>query len=183
MRVIRSKRIGLRFDEQIYQHRPLFITSDKFWDGGIRTDSALKDKAEFYSMAEKMSGIVKEIILSLNEEPIIGKPFCEYGEAYEQWSDLNSYELFREVSDRIKENKCYKLSLPEDNDIIDLIVESNFKYFTRLSLYLPVSNIIIRPSCHTEVLVYSQNNKEIMDTLQRAVEKHSDKEHKIRVAE
>lgn len=182
MQIIKSKRVGSRFDERIYQRSPFFITSDKYWDGGIRTDSTLNDKAEFYSVAEKMSSIIKEIIFLLNEEPIIGKPFCEYGKAYEQWSGLDRYELFREVSERIIENKCYKLSLPEDNDIVDLIVESNFRYFTHLSLYLPVSNIIIQPSCHTEVLVYSQNDKELMATLQGVAEKHSDQAHKIRIA-
>ncbi len=181
MQVIKAKQAVILFDEQLYQTSPLFITSDEYWDGGISADSTLKEKVKFYSLAERMSNIVKEIVLSLGETPIIGKPFCEFGKVYEHWSNLGDYELFREISRTIKETKCYRLSFPEDNNIIDLIIESNFRYFTNVSLYLPLANIIIRPSCHTEVLVYSRNSKEILPTLQAVVDKWSDMQHCISV--
>ena len=158
MDVIKDKEKSIEFDEQIYQISPMYITSDKYWDGGIRTNSTLKDKAEFYAIATKMSDIIKDIIHKLNEDIFVGKRFCEYGEIYARWSDLKGYELFREICEIIRKNKIYKLTLPEDNDIIDMIVESNFRYFTYISLYLPTSKIIIQPSCHTEILVYSMCN-------------------------
>lgn len=181
MDVIKDKGKVIRFDEQIYQTSPLYITCDKYWDGGIRTDSTLKVKAEFYTLATRMSDIIKEIIQVFNEEVIVGKPFCEYEEIYARWSHLKSYELFREISETIRKNKIYKLTLPEDSDIIDLIVESNFRYFTYISLYLPASKIIIQPTCHTEILVYSMCNDLIFDAIEEAVKTHSDKVIEIKV--
>lgn len=183
MKILKSKRVGARFDGRIYQYKPVFITSDKFWDGGIRTDSALKEKSEFYAIAHKMSHIIQQVVLELDEDPLVGAPFCEGDEIYAHWSDLESYELFRKISETIQWNKCYTLSLPEDSDVIDLIVESNFRYFTYVSLYLPVSNIIIQPSCHTEILVYSENSKETLAILQNVLEKHSCSLQEIRIAE
>ena len=66
-------------------------------------------------------------------------------------------ENFRIVSKIFKKNQCYKLSLTDDSKIIDLIIESNFKYYTYFSFFLPNSNIIIQPTCHTELIVYSEN--------------------------
>lgn len=181
MQLVKDKEILRRFDAQLYETSPLFITSDMFWDGGIRTDSSLREKAEFYALAEKMSAVVQDFILLQKEDVFMGQPFCEDGKLYAHWSDLKQQTLFREISAIIKKNKCYQLSLPEDKNVVDLIVESNFRYFTYVSLYLPASNIILQPTCHTEIVVYSQHNQEIKKTLQGIVEKYSTAAQEIRV--
>lgn len=180
MQIIKDKDIRPQFVEGLYQNEPLYITSETYWDGGIQTDSPLTEKAAFYLMAEKMSAIIKQIIRTYGGEALIGRSFCENGEIYAEWSDLKHYELFREISGAIRKNKCYAISLPEDDPIIDLIVESNFRYFSYVSLYLPQANVILQPTCHTEVLVYSEN-EDILKTLEEAAKTHSNTTCEIHV--
>ena len=173
MQVLKDKHIWMQFNKKLYQNEPLYITSEKYWDGGIQTDSPLTEKAAFYLTAERMSAAVKQIVRMYGGEALIGRSFCEHGEVYAKWSDLKCYELFREISGIIKKNKYYMILLPEDEHIIDLIVESNFRYFSYISLYLPKANFILQPTCHTEVLVYSES-KDVIETLKEAVKTHSD---------
>ena len=180
MEIIKDKNINLQFIKELYQMEPLYITSEVFWEGGIQTDAPLSEKAAFYLLTEKMSAIIKQIVRTYGGEARIGQSFCEHGCVYAKWTDLKNHELFRKLTSVIKKNKCYTISLPEDDSVIDLIVESNFRYFSYISLYLPKVNIILQPTCHTEVLVYSKE-KDIIETLERVAQKYSKKSYVIGV--
>ena len=169
----------LKFNKNIYLKSPIYITSDAFWDGGIRADSSLREKAEFYYLAEKMSRIIKNMIVASNENVFIGKALCENEQLYAHWSDLEAFELFREVSQLFKPRQYYEISLPKDSGVIDLIVESNFRYFTHIALYLPKSNVIVLPTCHTEVIVYSTYPDKMIGLLNDIVAECSDEKYKI----
>jgi len=163
------------FDEKIYKiPNPLFITSEKFWDGGISSENSMNDKAEFYALAVKMSECVKKLIFSLDEKIYVGEHYCENKKLYAHWRDLKKIELFRTVSEKIKKKKCYEISLPEDENIIDMIIESNFRYLTHVSLYLPKNNIVIQPTCHTEIIIYTFNNEKVADILAPIVSDYED---------
>ena len=179
MEKIKEKEAIRYFDETLYDISILYITSDRFWDGGIHLDSSLKEKVAFYTMTEKMSAILKSILSVLDEPVYIGKPLCEYGDIYAPFSGLKKFETFRTIHKTIGNRKCYALSLPEDDEIIDLIVESNFRYFSFISFFLPQSNIIFRPSCHTEILVYTENKQKVLPILESAVEQFSDESQRI----
>lgn len=172
--------VGL-FDKKLYQSQPLYISSPNYWDGGIQPNSPLVEKAAFYTVAHRMSTIIKEIVLELQESVLIGMGLCEHRQMYAHWSDLESHALFRTVTSVIRKNRYYCLSLPEDGDVVDLIVESNFRYFTHISLFLPKSNIIIQPTCHTEVLVYTTGDKKVMEVLEQIVQKNSSDDCKISI--
>ena len=173
MQVIKDKRLFSQFNQDIYQIQPKYIICDQFWDGGIKTNTPLSEKANFYSVAEMMSQIVKELILTLGEKPLVGQPFCEYERMYAEWFDLENYEIYREIAQTFKTNKCYQLVLPGDNDTIDLIIESNFRYFSYITLYLPKSKIILQPSCHTEILVYAENDEPFLGALEAIISKYN----------
>ena len=173
MQIIKDKRLFSSFKQELYQTKPLLITCDQFWDGGIKTDSSLSEKASFYTIAEMMSQILKEFIQALGEKPLIGQAFCEYERMFADWSDMESYEIYRDISQTFKRNRCYQLTLPEDNDTIDLIIEANFRYFSYISLYLPNSQIILQPSCHTEILVYAENSEGFLGALEAIISKYS----------
>ena len=70
---------------------------------------------------------------------------------------------------QIIKNRYYKLVLPDDAWIIDLIVEANFKYLSHISLYLPNVRLILQPTCHTEILMYATNSCEIIDAVESIV--------------
>ncbi len=180
MHIINSKDILSGFDKQMYDAKPLFITSSKFWDGGIHADSTLQEKADFYAVANIMSSIVKELILALGETAYIGKKLCENHVIFADWSDLEKSELYCELSQIIKK-KYYKLVLPEDAWVIDLVVEANFKYLSHISLYLADADLILQPTCHTEILVYSKSHNEIIETIKPIVTKFNCTKYEIMV--
>ena len=168
MKVIKDKKIAREFDEKIYKIvNPIYITSERFWDGGISLEASLQEKAEFYELAAKMSGVVKELLYLLNENVYIGKTYCEHYKLYAEWKDLRKFELFREIYKRIKNRYTYQLTLPEDEGLLDMIVEANFKYYSYITLFLPKSNIIIQPTCHSEVIIYAFDVKKIAEKLEK----------------
>ena len=150
-----------------------------FWDGGINTDSSLKEKVKFYSISERMSCIIKDIIIGLGEKAFVGKELCENKKLFAEWSDLEKYELFQEISELLKPKQYYEISLPQDEGIIDLIVESNFRYFTHIAMYLPETKLIVLPTCHTELLIYSFCPDKIVGFLDEIITKYSSDKYKI----
>lgn len=180
MQIVKEKQLP-QFDSRIYHVDPIYITSEKFWDGGIKADSTLKEKAEFYALSKTMADFIKEVLRAKKENVFIGASMCENHKVYAHWANLKNFELFREIHEIIKRNKHYQLSFPEDNFVIDLIVESNFRYFSYLSLYLPDSEVIIQPTCHTELLVYSKHQNECFETLSAIAKKYSNKFNTIRL--
>ena len=181
MEIIKKAEAMRQFDKKLYQAQPIFITTPQYWDGGIQSDSPLSDKAAFYAVTEKMSAIIKEVVQMLDEKPLIGMGLCEHQQMHAHWSDLESHALFRAVASAIRKNRYYRLSLPEDGDVVDLIVESNFRYFTHISLFLPKANLIIQPTCHTEVLAYTDADNAVLETLKQIARKHSGEDCKINV--
>ena len=174
MKKINKRDITFAFDNKIYDiDRPIFISSDLFWDGGINANSSLEDKYQFYFLSKNMSDIVKRIISLLQEEVYVSRFFCENSQIYAPWVDLKKHKLFQIVSRRIKKNGYYQLTFPEDDNLIDLIVESNFLYFTNISFYLPNSKVVIQPTCHTELIIYSYEIETLNNILQKATEPYS----------
>ncbi len=172
MKEIRNKK-PLKFDSKMYSFSPVFITSKLYWDGGIQTDSSLAEKAKFYYLSAKMSNVICDLITLVDERAYIGSSLCEYEKIYASWSDLKMYEIFREISGTIRDKRLYELVLPEDCGIVDLIVESNFRYLSHISFYLPKADVILLPTCHTEILVYAKDINKIRELVIPILEKHS----------
>ena len=179
MEIIKNIEKFICFNRCIYSEPPMFISCDKYWEGGIKTDSSLKEKSEFYCLSAKMSDIIKDIMSTLNESVFVGESLCEYEDLYEHWSDLKKYELFVEIRQKIHPKKYYKISLPKDSDIIDLIVESNFRYFSDIALYFPKTDMILVPTCHTEIIVYTPHLNNVITMIEEIVTKYSDDEYKL----
>ena len=174
MQAIDKESVKCKFNENIYEITvPVFITSNDFCDGGIDSGASLKEKARFYSLAATMSAILKDFISVLNEDAFISDFLCENKRMYAEWSNLKEIELFRIITKAFKKNKCYKLSLTEDSKIIDLIIESNFKYYSFFSLFFPEANIIVQPTCHTELIIYSENTEYVKDIFKKIIKSYA----------
>lgn len=167
------------FNKNIYLESPIYITNNKFWDGGITCDNSLEEKSSFYDVAKKMSYITKEIILMLNSQAFVGKSLCENEVMFAHWSNLKKHELFKSISRAFHPKKHYKISLPNDEKLIDLIIESNFRYFSYISLYFPQNNLICLPTCHTELLIYTPHQKEVITMLKPLIQKYANEDYKI----
>ena len=175
MRLLKKSEIPVDFDPNIYKREDqLEVYGSKFWDGGILLVDSLQEKAEFYEIAAELSGVVKELITSLNERVYIGACFCDGESLYAHWRDMKEYPLFRNVSCEIKKNKCYELSLPEDSDFVDMLIESNFQYLTHVVFYLVGRKIVINPTFHTGIVIHGTQLDEVEEELKRIVKPYSD---------
>lgn len=133
-----------------------YLTSSIYWDGGYQTDATLMDKEKFYHFADLFSSAIKDIIVNFDDKAIVGKEISEKPYIFEEWKDIKNYDSYNNLKEYINKKSCYEIILPDDNNIIDYIVENNFRYFTCVDLYLPKRKIILQPSCHTEVFIYSK---------------------------
>ena len=69
--------------------------------------------------------------------------------------------------------------MPKDSNIIDLIVESNFRYFSNIALYFPETDMILLPTCHTEIIVYTSRLNDVITIIETVIERYADNEYKI----
>ena len=176
---IKNVKEVLQFNKEIYLQPPIYVTCDQFWDGGIAPTASLKEKTEFYLLADKMAHIVQDVIAAFGKVAFIGKSLCRDEQLYAHWSDLKEHKLFQELSEHIQPRGTYKISLPEDDDIVDLIVESNFKYLSHIALYIPTLDLVCIPTCHTEIIIYAYQQEEVMRVLESIIAKYSDENFKI----
>lgn len=171
MQTVKKELIKDRFDSGLYKSdSPVVITSDEFWDGGFDSTASLREKSGFYRLAESMAAVLKKLITDFGEDFYVADFLCENQTMYASWSDLKSFALFRAVSEIFQKNKCYRLSVKEDSDLIDLMIESNFRYYTYFSFFLPASGIIIQPTCHTEIFLYSKQEQSVRERLANIIE-------------
>ncbi len=161
------------FDRSIFDSYHYFIiTNKKFWDGGFDKSAPLEEKADFYSIAKQFSDIVKQLVIALEDMVLTGSHFSEQNKIFEFWKDRDSYDCFYNVSQLFKKNKQYKLELPDDNEYIDFIIENNFRYFTCFDLYLPNNKLVLQPTCHTEIIVYTYEHEMVKKIAQKIIEKY-----------
>lgn len=162
------------FNRELFNIKEIYcISSEKFWDGGFEQGASLTEKSNFYSLANQFSDIVKSITNYLGECILIGNKFSEKECIFEKWKDLGEYDAFNNLKNNINKKSSYKLVLPEDNEIIDYIIENNFRYFTCIDLYLPKNKVILQPTCHSEVFVYSENYDILLPAFKEAVNNRS----------
>ena len=181
MRTINKKDLQAEFqffNTEIYNSKPIYITSEKYFEGGVYIGAPFKEKIEFYLLANKMSGILKELFAK--EKIYIADFLCENSTMYFKWKDSKNHEIFRVMNNLYKKGKCYELTVAEDADTIDLIIESNFRYFSNISFFFPKYNLIIQPTMHTEILVYSFTETEkIFSSLKQISSKYPEIEVKL----
>lgn len=161
------------FDRSIYNlEHYCIITSEKFWDGGFNESASLVEKAEFYTLANKFSKILKQFIMALDDTVVTGSYFCEKNKIFEDWTNKDDYDCFNIISQLFKRKKQYELELPNDNEYIDFIIENNFRYFTCFDLFLPKNKIVLQPTCHTEIVVYAHGYKKIINLLNCIIQEY-----------
>lgn len=158
------------FNRELFNIKEIYcISCDKFWDGGFEQGASLTEKSNFYYLANQFSDIIKSITNDLDECILIGHKFSEKECIFEKWKDLGKYDSFNNLKNYINKKSSYKLVLPKDNEIIDYIIENNFRYFTSIDLYLPKNKVILQPTCHSEVFVYSKNYDILLPAFKAAI--------------
>ena len=146
------------FNKNLFDINNIFyISCEKYWDGGYEPSAALNEKADFYRIANQFANIIKEIVSATDDTLIIGSEISEKGCLFESWKDLKNYDAYNNLYGLINKKCSYMLNLPDDSNIVDYIVENNFRYFSCIDFYLPKSKAVLQPTCHTELFIYSKN--------------------------
>lgn len=155
---------AIKFNSKIYNSENYFyITADRFWDGGFANDASLNEKLEFYSLADTFSKTLKQIIAALNDKAIISESCCEKGRYFEKWKGKKKYDSYNTLKHFIKKEKSYLLQLPNDGIILDYIVENNFRCLSCIDIYLQNSRLVLQPTCHSEIIVYYEDDEKYDD--------------------
>lgn len=160
--MIKISKRDIDFSPEIYTlGQCIYITTDKFWDGGYSNDASLTEKCEFYKLASIFSKTLREIITILNDKVIISESCCQTGRYFEKWKDKSKYESYKTLKHFIK--KCCLLEFPSDNIIIDYIIENNFRYLSCIDIYLEFNQVVFQPTCHSEIIMYIGDEKKYSD--------------------
>ena len=94
----------------------------------------MSEKAEFYNIANQFSSIIKSLIGTLNDSIIISDKITEHGSMFEHWKNSNEYDCFNNLCNYIKKRNSYSLVLPDDNNIVDFIIENILKNYSGFRL-------------------------------------------------
>lgn len=154
---------------QLYDIKDVYvITSESYWDGGYPIDATLSDKQEFYKYANNFSEIIRKIISTFGDKAFIGKNFSERLSLIAKWKDIKCYDSYNNLLYFFNKKYNYVLN-SNDHDVIDFIVENDFRYFSFIDFYLPKFDFILQPTCHTEIIIYSNNYEKIIPTISEIV--------------
>jgi len=171
MKLIRKDEIS--FNRDLFHVQELYYLScSRYWDGGYDKDATLSEKAKFYSIASQYSEIIKDILISFSEPVIISSVCSENERLFEKWKDIDKHDSYNNLISCFHKKKSYMLDFPNDIEYIDYIVENNFRYLSCIDLFLQQSNIIIQPTCHTEVFIYSYDYSRIIPIVKDGLIKH-----------
>lgn len=159
--------------KKLYHKKGVYvITGEKYWDGGYDIYASLDDKLQFYSYAKKYSDVLKNIIYQFGDKAIIGKDIGEKSDLFAHWKDMKCYDSFNNLNEQFNKKSNYEIN--HNDEIIDYIIENNFRYFSFIDSYLPKYNMILQATCHTEIFIYSDNYKEIISKIETIVGSESE---------
>lgn len=158
------------FDDNLYELKNIFcITSKDFFEGGFDINATLEEKHRFYKIALEYSRLLKEMAIKFEDNIIIGKDISEKY-IFEEWSDLKKYDAFNNICNTINKKQTYMLDIPKDFDIIDYIIECDFRYFTNIDFYFQKMNLIVQPTCHTEFFLFSDDYSSIISSIKEILQ-------------
>ncbi len=85
---------------------------------------------------------------------------------------MKCYDSFNNLNEQFNKKRNYEIN--HNDEIIDYIIENNFRYFSFIDFYLPKYNMILQATCHTEIFIYSDNYKEIISKIETIVGSESE---------
>ena len=85
---------------------------------------------------------------------------------------MKCYDSYNNLNEQFNKKSNYEIN--HNDEIIDYIIENNFRYFSFIDFYLPKYNMILQATCHTEIFIYSDNYKEIIFKIETIVGSESE---------
>ncbi len=150
-------------EKSIYGLSHFIISNPKSIEGGFSQLCTLKEKEAFYHLANQCIDIIYAFAKSIGETICCVGPFHEF-DNYEKWSDLDNFDAFNALKMQINKGQYLVVDLLEEETLLNLIVENNFRYFSKISILFPKANVMIEPTHNDEILVVAQNYEKTKNT-------------------
>lgn len=143
---------------------------DFFMEAGFRETCTAKDKLAFYDGLEKMVSCVRRISEAIGENSVYIGSFVKGEKNYYKWKDIKEFDVYNAMKRRLGNGEILKADISDN--IIDLSVECNVRYFSQIMFYFPENNIFIRPDVHCYLCVGAPIA--MLEKLQQLLNEHSD---------
>lgn len=150
--------------QEWYGFDSFMLTNPKWWNGGFKPDCTAEEKASFYNMVNETVHLILKFAEAYNDESICIGPFV-MGTNFAEWKDLDKYDSFHAMKDFIDNRQYALIKTNDDINIIGLIVENNFRYFTHIGILLKNANTVIYPTHNTEIMFFSDSIQSVSKTV------------------
>ena len=126
------------------------------FEGGFEHFCSLQKKEDFYHLANQCLNIIYDFANLSGERFCCVGPFHRFNN-YEHWIDLEKFDAFNDLTEQICNEQYLLVQLSQEKNFIGLIIENNFRYFSKISLLFPKSNVLIEPTHNAEIAVYAKD--------------------------
>lgn len=133
-----------------------FISNDKWWDGGFESSCSVEEKRNFYEIANQALAIIINFAKDSDETNCCIGPFhTSYN--FRDWKNLKDFDSYNALKSLINDRQYLIVDTFEDFNLLSLVVENNFRYFSEVGIYFKKSNVLIEPTHNSEILVFSDD--------------------------
>ena len=140
--------------DNIYDFPHFIISNDKWWDGGYDPLCTIDEKRDFYELAYQSLNIIKKFAEVSGETKCCIGPF-HTSNNFTDWSNLNAFDAHNALKTVIRDDQYLIIDIFEDVNIMGLVVENNFRYFSQIGIFFKDSNLLIEPTHNCELIVFS----------------------------
>jgi len=148
--------------KSVYDFSHFIISNPKSIEGGFPTLCTIKEKEAFYHLANQCINIIYAFAKSVGETKCCIGPFHEF-DNFEKWMDLICFDSFNALKTQLNNEQYLVIELLKEEVILNLIVENNFRYFSKISILFPKANVMIEPTHNSEILIVAQDYHKTKD--------------------
>lgn len=144
------------------------IINDIWWDGGFDSFCLPKEKENFYRITQQALEIILDYAHTLGESMCCVGPFHRF-DNYEHWVNKEEYDCFNELKSHIEKDEYLLIDFESNKELLGIILENNFRYLSKISIYFPKTDILLEPGNHTEIFVYAKNLNVLKEDLYKVI--------------
>lgn len=134
------------------------ITNDVWWNGGFESLCTVEEKRNFYEVANQALTIITELAKVGGETNCCIGPF-HTSNNFLDWKNLNEFDSYNALRSLINPRQYMIVDVFEELNLMSLIVENNFRYFSEIGIFFKKLNVLIEPTHNSEILVFTEERE------------------------
>ena len=137
-----------------YDYDSFILSNTEFLPENIDTKQTLEQRAIFYKGASEALNIILRVAEFADDNYVCIGPFFQQ-ENYYGWKDRKKYEIFRSLNKVLGNKESILVDIEENVVFLGDIVAANFKYLSKIGLFLKKANALVLPTHNMELIVFS----------------------------